>query len=234
MAPSSTRLSSTRLGRRVLLSALLAAGARALLRPLDAMHHQRRIAKDKDARRLALEDGRMAERACPELRSLRADAFASAPPDWTCETIVTAKGSGLVQLRWEPNPSAPTGRLTVGTLTFTLQSTDGVVMALEDALGVGGVELNNVVVMEAFRGRRGGNALCAAMLRELAPRGVRFVLLRALDRGGGTLAGFYERMGFHDARAVLPAAVADAVPFEPFEQYMLGVLDELLALAEPS
>jgi ribosomal protein S18 acetylase RimI-like enzyme len=198
------------------------------------MHHQRRIAKDKDARRLALEDGRMADRACPELRALTAASFASAPPVWTCATTVTEKGSGLVQLLWEPSASAPAGRLNVDTLTFTLQSTDGVVMALEDTLGVGGVELNNVVVMEAFRGWRGGNVLCATMLRELRAHGVSFVVLRALDRGGGgKLYGWYERMGFHDARAVLPEAVADAVPFEPFEHYMFGVLDELLALAEP-
>jgi GNAT superfamily N-acetyltransferase len=209
--------------------ALLAAASAAVQDPVVFNRH--RLFKDKDARTLSASQGKLVDRTLPALASLTPASFASEAPRFSADTIVTPMGSGLCRLHWASDQfdvDEAGAQRTVGTLTFTLESTDGVMLALERALGVSGSELNNIVVLDLFRGHRGGELLTNRMIAEMRARDVGFVMLRALDRGGGGLLRWYERMGFHDAREVLPPALVKEAGFLSMEFYMIGITSELV------
>jgi len=195
---------------------------------------QRRLAKGRDANRLLLTAGRLVSRLHPAIAALEeSDGFAAdRPPRFVAHAQVTDEGSGLCVLQWAPaheSERADGEHLTVGTLTFTLNSTNPVVVSLEEQLGACGCELNNVNVMDSFRGHGGGAMLTERMLVDLRARRVDFVYLHRLDRlGNGGLRRWYERIGFCDVRDVLPERVL-AHAITESGSFMIGLVNELFA-----
>jgi hypothetical protein len=86
-------------------------------------------------------------------------SFSAARPQFRTKMHVTPIGSGMAVLQWASDQfgvDPPGSQLTVGKLRFTLNSADSVMVALEEALGMTGTELNNVDVAASFRGHDGG------------------------------------------------------------------------------
>jgi len=92
----------------------------------------------------------------------------------------------------------------VGRLSFILDAPDETVQCMQSSLHVTVGSFENVDVVKELRGWGGGLVLMREMLRVLDEEHVQFVLLKHLDLGTGKLVRYYNNLGFHFAREVLP------------------------------